>query len=409
LIAVNVAAKARRCSSAMAAADTRTRYAGPVVLRDGFRPFFLLAGLWAAGALALWLGALAGAVALPSHLDPLTWHAHAMVYGFATAPLTGFLLTAVPNWTGRLPVRGAPLAWLVGLWLAGRLAMLAGAAIGPATAAAIDIGFLVVLCGVMAREVGTGRNWRNLPVVALVGAMAAGNVVFHLDALDVIATAGGALRLGLAVMVLLIALVGGRVVPSFTRNWLVKRGPGPLPIPFNAFDRVALVVAVLALLAWTVQPEGVVTGGLGLLAGAVHALRLARWRGWRTGAESLVLVLHLAYAWLPIGFLALGIEALAPGTLGPAALHAFGAGAIGTMTLAIMTRAARGHSGRTLVADTGTTLAYACVIAGALLRTAAPLLPFDPMHAFGLSAVLWGGGFLLFAIAYAPMLLTDRR
>jgi uncharacterized protein involved in response to NO len=380
---------------------------GPALLRHGFRPFFLAAGLWAAGALMLWLAVLWGDVALPTAFDPVTWHAHEMLFGFVAAAVAGFLLTAVPNWTGRMPLQGLPLAGLVGLWLAGRVAVTFSAWIGPPAAAALDLAFLTALLGAVGREILAGRNWRNLPVCLALAALLLANALVHLEAIGLAATGPFGLRLGVAVPIALITLVGGRIVPSFTGNWLRKRGETRLPASFGPFDRATLVLTLAALLLWTATPADWLTALALLAAGLANALRLARWRGRRTLAEPLVAVLHLGYAWIPAGMLLTGMGVLAPDLVPPAAgLHALTAGAIGTMTLAVMTRASLGHTGRPLTADRGTLVVYACVSLAALFRVIAAIALGLPVLA--LSGLLWAAAFLLFAAVYGPLLAARK-
>ncbi len=401
--------------------DARRAYSGPAILAVGFRPFFLGAGLWAAGAVALWLAQLAGWPALPSAFDPIAWHAHEMLFGYVTAVITGFLLTAIPNWTGRLPVCGRQLGVLFALWCSGRAAVGVSAWIGPAPAAALDLAFPVALCAVVLREIAAGRNWRNLPVAAILVVLAASNGLVHLEALGLAPAEGlgaglgadlGAdlgLRLGIAAVAVLITLVGGRVVPSFTCNWLAKRGEAVLPRSFGHLDRLAVAATVAAGLAWTFAPEAPASGALALLAAALGGARLAGWRGHRTLAEPLVWVLHLGYAWLVAGFALMGAAVLVPALPQSAALHALTAGAMGTMTLAIMTRATLGHSGQALTAGPGTAAIYALVGAAALMRVLAPLTAIDAALLFGLSGLAWIGAFALFVVLYGPLLVGRRR
>jgi len=377
------------------------------VFNYGFRPFFLAAGLWPVAAMALWLAALHGHQ-LPSAFGPVAWHAHEMLYGFVVAAAAGFLLTAIPNWTGRLPVSGWPLALLAGLWLAGRLAVATSAVSGAALAAVVDCAFLAALLLFALREVARGRNWRNLPIVAALAVLLTGNVLSHLAVLGLLDDPLPGVRVGIATMAMLISLIGGRVVPSFTRNWLKKRGESRFPAPADRFDHAVLGVTLVGLLTWLVRPFGAAAGLMLLLAAAAQAVRLARWRGQRTGAEPLVWVLHAGYAWLPLGLLLLAASALLPAWPQSAALHALTAGAMGTMILAVTTRATLGHTARELHAGPATTAAYLLVIAGALLRLATPLMPAVTMPAVGASATLWAGGYLVFAVVYGPMLLRPR-
>src|SRR5919201_906358 len=188
------------------------RQFAPALVSAGFRPFFLVAALWAALAVPVWLAAYVHGYELPGALPAMLWHAHEMIYGYALATVTGFLLTAIPNWTSRLPISGAPLAALVTLWLAGRVAMFTSA---PA-AATLDLAFTVVLIAVVARELIAARQPRNLPVLVALALLLAGNTLVHLHALDIAYTAPLGNRIGVATLAALISLIGGRIVPSFT-------------------------------------------------------------------------------------------------------------------------------------------------------------------------------------------------
>ncbi|MDZ7711829.1 MAG: NnrS family protein [Rhodovibrio sp.] len=261
----------------------------------GFRPFFLGAGLWAALAILLWGAALGHGLQLPTAFAPATWHAHAMLFGFLGAALAGFLTTAVPNWTGRPALRGWPLGLLALLWLAGRAACLTSAEIGPVAAAVVDVGFFVVLAGLVLRDVVAARNWRNLFVVAGICGVAAANLLVHLGPIAGLDTGYG-IRLGVGVFALLIVLIGGRIVPAFTRNWLKQAGDARLPAMWGRFDSVVALVTVATVAAWVAVPQAGVTGVLAIAAGGLNAARLTRWRGLLARREPLILVLHLGYA-----------------------------------------------------------------------------------------------------------------
>ncbi len=387
------------------ALDRRRGYAGPALFSYGFRPFFLAAASWAVLGILLWLPQYSGAFTLPTAFAPLDWHIHEMIYGTVGAAIAGFLLTAIPNWTGRLPVNGWPLAGLVGLWLGGRVAIFVSARIGLVTAAVIDIAFLVTLAAVAAREIMAGRNWRNLRVLVVLGGLIAGNVVFHLEVLSRGAADDG-IRIAIAAIILLISLIGGRIVPSFTNNWLTRNNPGRSPIPFSRFDAVTLVASALALASWIVVPDHVVTGALLLLAGLVQLVRLARWAGDRTFADRLVLVLHVAYAFLPLGFLLLGASRLSSDVPASGGLHAWTAGAAGLMMLAVMTRASLGHTGRPLIASAATQTIYALAVVAALLRIAAACVGATALlHAAGFAWIAAFGGFI---VVYGPLLTRQR-
>jgi uncharacterized protein involved in response to NO len=347
------------------ALERRLSYAGPALFSYGFRPFFLGGAAWSAVSLVLWIPQFMGEFLLRGAYPPLDWHVHEMLFGYVAAVIAGFLLTAVPNWTGRLPINGAPLIALAALWLAGRLALLFSAFIGVPVAAAIDTAFLIALAAAAAREIVAGHNWRNLRVLVLVGFLIAANVVFHCEVYFFGHAEYGA-RIGIAAVIMLISLIGGRIVPSFTRNWLARQEPGRLPHPFSRFDVGALAVSLVALTLWIALPQSAGAGVALLIAAAMQAVRLARWAGERTASDRLVLVLHVGYAFVPIGFALTGISALAP-TWIPATvgIHAWTAGAIGLMTLAVMTRASLGHTGQALRAGAGTQALYLSVVCAA--------------------------------------------
>ena len=381
----------------------------PAVLTQGFRPFFLAAALWAIVAMAQWLWILSGGPAPPSVFDPLIWHAHEMLFGFIVAAITGFLLTAIPNWTGRLPVRGWSLGLLLALWLAGRVAVAVSVEIGAAAAAVVDLSFLVAFGAIVLREIAAGGNWRNLPMVGVIAVLAAANLLIHLEYIGGPGDAGLGLRLGIGTVAVLIALVGGRIVPSFTRNWLQKRDAARLPPPFGVPDRIALVATVAAALMWTALPDARVTGAVALLAAVALAVRLGRWCGLKTLGEPLLWVMHLGYAWLAVGFALLGTSLAFDILPVTAAFHALTIGAMGTMILAVMTRATLGHTGQALVAGPGTAAAYLLVTIAAVLRVVAGTWPGIGSPATMLARGLWIGAFALFALLYGPVLLGTRR
>ncbi len=380
------------------------------MISAGFRPFFLVSAFWAAIAIPLWIAAFGGEGRLPIVLPPVVWHVHEMVFGFGAATVAGFLLTAIPNWTGRLPVQGGPLAMLVLLWFAGRIATLFATSVGPVGAAALDLAFPLAFIGVVAREIVAGRNWRNLPMVVALGLLFAGNLLVHCESIGVAMTAEVGNRLGVATLLMLISLVGGRTIPSFTRNWLVKQRPGaPAPTAYNGFDRIVLGITAVTLVFWTFVPENIVTHWACLVAGTAHCLRLSRWRGFSTLREPLLWVLHLGYGWLGLGFLLLGFDALMPWLPQTTALHALTVGAVGTMTLAVMTRATLGHTGRPVVAGPGTVAIFGLVTMAATVRLLAPLGGAQHyMFMLSLAGAAWSGAFGLFALLYLGPLASRR-
>jgi len=385
-----------------------TAVANSLFLSRGFRPFFLAAGLWSFFAMAFWIASINLDFSLPGQILPTYWHAHEMIFGYVAAVIVGFLLTAIPNWTGRLPVKGPPLAGLALVWLAGRLALLLSSFLPLWLVALVDVAFLWLVVLLILREILAGKNKRNLPVVAIVSALALANTLFHLDRLSMIDAGSLSLRLGTSAVLVLITLIGGRVVPSFTRNWLAKRGEKNLPTQANRFDLAAIFVTILSLVSWTVLEEGAMTGALLVVAGILNFVRLVRWGAQKTLAEAMVWIMHLAYAWLALGMLLLGLAQFLDVLTFNSGLHALTTGAIGTMTLGIMTRATLGHCGRELTADRATITIYLVITLAALCRVILPEFSDWAAFAYGASGFLWLAGFAIFVWHYGPMQLGRR-
>lgn len=391
---------------------TRMRaWQGPALFSFGFRPFFLGAALWAALSIGLWLAMLSGGLILPTAFDPVSWHAREFLFGYLGAVAAGFLMTAVPNWTGRMPIVGWPLVGLFALWVLGRGAVALSELLPPLAVALADLAFPLMLLAAMAREIVTGKNWRNLKVLVILGVFIAGNALFHWEAAqDTFAAGGYGLRIGLSAALMLVAVIGGRIVPSFTRNWLAQRGPGRLPVPpEQRFDQIALALLLLALVTWALVPEHPAAGLVLLVAGVAQFARLIRWAGYRTAGEPLVLVLHLAYAFLPLGALTVGAEIVWPGNFGGAsALHPWMAGAIGLMTLAVMTRATLGHTGQRLTAGPETVAIYGALVLSVIARLAAGAMPQVGQSLYILSGLGWISAFAGFVVLYGWLLVSPR-
>ncbi|MGO9985461.1 MAG: NnrS family protein [Rhodomicrobium sp.] len=388
-------------------AETLRAYRGPILFSYGFRPFFLSGAVWAATAMAIFIAMLQGGVRLPTVFSPIDWHVHELLYGYLPAIVAGFLLTAVPNWTGRMPVAGGPLAVLLLIWLVGRVAVSCSAWLGGITAAVIDLSFLVALGIVVGREILAGKNKNNLKVLILVALLGLGNLVFHLEVAEKGYSDYGK-RMGIAAAILLIALIGGRIVPSFSRNWLAKHSPSNLPAPFGGFDLAAIASAAIALLVWIALPAAAPTAAACAIAGTLHAVRLARWKGYRTLAEPLVTILHIGYAFVPIGFLLTALAITLPGAIpSVAGVHAWTAGAIGIMTLAVMTRASLGHTGRQLTASPGVKTIYGAAGIAVLARLLAAfaIMPGLMLHLAASGWILAFGGF---ALSFGPLLWGRR-
>lgn len=386
-----------------AALRRRIEYSGPGIFSYGFRPFFLGGAAWSAVSVALWLPQYFGEISLPTAFGPLDWHVHEMIYGFAAATVSGFLLTAIPNWTGRLPVNGYPLAGLFALWFFGRLAIAGSAIWGAWPAAVVDVTFLAICAAVALGEIIAGKNWRNLRVFVILGVLIAGNIVFHVEAITRGSANYGA-RTGIAALIELIVLVGGRIVPSFTHNWLARNNPGRMPASFSRYDALTIGVSALSLGAWVGWPRSHVAGALFLAVGLLQAIRLLRWAGDHTFGDRLVLVLHMAYAFVPLGFLMTGAAILWPAHLpASAGIHAWTAGAVGMMTLAVMTRASLGHTGQPLVASVPTQLIYLCALLAALLRIFAAFTPSSGL--LYAAAAFWFLAFGGFTVFFGPLLM----
>jgi uncharacterized protein involved in response to NO len=347
-----------------------------------------------------------GELELSTAFAPRDWHIHEMLYGYLSAVITGFLLTAVPNWTGRMPLQGQPLLVLVLVWAAGRVAVTISASIGWEAAALVDNAFLLLVGAAMVREIIKGKNWRNLKVLIALGILAIGNITFHVEA-HVHGTADYGTRLGIAATMMLIMLIGGRIIPSFTRNWLARENPGRLPAPFGRFDVVSVIAAGVALLAWVVVPDHGVTGAALIAAGLLQTMRMARWAGERTWRDRLVLILHIAYAFVPLGFILTGLASL---SLLPAAggIHAWTGGAMGVMTLAVMSRASLGHTGRALAATASVQVLYGLAVAAALARICAAIHPSWSDVLVHMAGLAWAGAFVGFAIAYWKVFTRPR-
>lgn len=397
----------------MAGADRQERrnssgrvrsWTGPALLSYGYRPFFLAAGIWAVLAMLLWVGEISGLAYLPTRFDPISWHAHEMLYGYLGAALAGFLLTAVPNWTGRLPILGWPLAGLLSLWCLGRVAIGVSIWLPWGVVILAQLGFPVLLAGMILREVLAGKNWKNLPLLALYLLYIIGNALFLSGVMEGrFAAEGMGLRLGLAVTVVLLSLVGGRVIPSFTRNWLVKQGRSELPASFGLIDKLVLLSTIFCLAIWVLFPRPEDLAPLFWLVGGGHLLRLIRWNGWMCRKEPLLWILHVGYLFVPAGFIALGLSGL-NGQIFPdiGALHLWMAGGIGVMTLAIMTRASLAHAGLPLHAPARVTSSYLLVLGAVILRS---LVAYGVMGRTGLYASLfcWVAGFAIFVWTYWPI------
>lgn len=376
---------------------------GSALFSYGFRPFFLGAAIFCGLAVPAWVLIFSGAGNSAFLYPPRDWHVHEMLFGFLPSVITGFLLTAIPNWTGRSPVRGTPLVLLWALWLGGRLGM-ALPWFTPLVSAVVDGAFLVVVAGMVWRTMAVSKFWGLAPMGTLVSLYAGANILFHVLALRGAET-DLPVRMALAVVMMLLAFIGGRVTPNFTRNFVVQEHMTERPAPFSRFDVVSLVLVGVAAVSWIVQPQAPGTGWAMVAAGSANLVRLARWRGWVTWREPLVLILHLGYGWLVLSLLALGGAILGLGLKATDAVHVLTTGAVGAMTLGVMTRASLGHTGRPLHAGSMTVAIYVLVNLGAMVRVFGPAIGLPTNLMLGLAAVGWSGAYVLFAVLYGPFLV----
>lgn len=383
----------------------RRQYQGPALFSVGLRPFFLLASIFAVGVIPVWMMIWTGHWTSGSQFTPADWHAHELIFGYTSAVISGFVLTAIPNWTKRPPIRGWPLVGLAMLWLAGRFAVAGFLALPAVWVLVVDGSFLAVLCILMARELLSGHNFRNLVVLIPISILLVSNVVFHLEA-DAYGEAEFGRRAGLAAIAVLIALIGGRIIPAFTRNWLVKTGATRLPVPFARLDAVAIGVSVAGLSLWVADVQGPATGAVLAAASVLQFLRLSRWQGLQTRKSAILLMLHMAYLCLPAGLAALAVSAVVLGIGQATGTHLLGIGGIGGMTFAVMIRASLGHTGHPLVAGPWITLAFASIILAAIVRAALPDVTVFGVSGLVLAAMFWTTGFAMLSLRLAPLLLA---
>lgn len=375
---------------------------GHPLLRLGFRPFYLGAAAVACVEVPLWVASHLDALALPSNLPPVLWHAHEMLFGFAAAVIIGFLLTAARAWTGRATPRGASLGGLLLLWAAARLTAFGGPYV---VHAALDVALLPVVAVVLGNVLLRAGSHRNLVLVLLLVLLTASNVMFHLAVLGAVGVSVFVpLHAALALIVMIECVIAGRIVPGFT----MSATPGLKLRVGTALDTATLAVTALALLLWVFAPAG--PGGAAAFAAAavLHLVRQGRWRPWVTRARPILWILHAGYAWIAIGCILLGLAQL--GVLSASAgVHALAVGATGGLVIGMITRTARGHTGRPLAASRPEVLAYALVMLAAGLRVASTIASPSWLAPLLVAAsASWCLAFALYLFVYAPWLTAPR-
>lgn len=380
-----------------------------ILLSYSFRIFFLCGTLFGFLVIATWSLALLGYGPLVGHPDTYQWHAHEMVFGFVYAILAGFALTAVANWTGRDPVCGGELALLVASWLLGRIGNIYAGTWPAEWVGILDMLFPCLFVFLFGREVLRGGNWRNAPLVVMIALLGGLNLLFHAGHVLSPGLERISILLGVHTVLVIVALVGGRVVPSFTANWMRAQGHAESNLPriVPVVDIAALILTVATGVAVTFAPVSPLSGVIALLAAAVHALRLARWSGQHTVSEPLLFVMHLAYAWFPLGYLLVGISVFG-GYMATVALHALTIGAIVGMILAMITRVPLGHTARPLRAARITVAIYVLWMITVLIRLSGPLFGGNYIYTVETAASVWLLLFILYGWAYWPMLIRPR-
>lgn len=372
----------------------------------GFRPFFLGAGMLAWLFLLLWTMVYSRGEALVNYYGAgMFWHGHEMIFGYTVAVIAGFLLTAVRNWTGRDTAHGTGLFWLVLLWLAGRIAPLLDAWLPGSVIALLDLAFLPALVATLLPPLRASQQPHNLRLLVVLALLAVANLLVHLQALGVTqASAQVGLYGAVYLIVLLIAVIVGRVLPFFTERGIA----GAQPHQWPWLERATLALTALLALVLPWQSANRWLGSLCLLAAVLHALRAAAWIDRRMWAIPILWVLHVGYAWVAVGFALTGLAAWGMGT--PLlALHAFTVGAVGTLTLGMMARVALGHTGRDMRAEPLVTWSFILLTLAAATRVLLPV--FVPQwYAAGvmISGVGWSLAFVLFVLVYAPILAQPR-
>ena len=376
---------------------------------SGFRPFFLAAALLAVLAVPLWLLVMSGSSSVGGgYLQPMGWHAHEMVFGFSSAVVAGFLLTAVKNWTGRDTATGGALYGLALLWLLGRIVLLLGSSLPKPLVALVDLAFLPAVALALARPLVAAGSKRNYVMLAVLGALFAANLAVHLDALGVLeGWQLRASRAGVDIIVLLAAIIAGRVIPMFTRN---TTGSARV-----ASVKVLDVAALAAIAGYSIldvaRPSSSAAGVAALAAAVLVVARSAQWGSVPALRHPLLWILHFGHGWIAVG-LALRAASVAFVSVPPSAgTHALTVGAIGSLTLGMMARVSLGHTGRPLVVAPIMTTAFVLVTLAACLRVFGPLVGSSSVSYLAwlvVSGVAWSCAFALYVLGYAKILVSPR-
>jgi len=375
----------------------------------GFRPFFLLAGWYALLVVPAWVLVHTHGLVPLGAMPPQLWHAHEMLYGFVGAAVAGFLLTAVPSWTGASGFAGPPLVILSALWIIGRAAFAAAAVLPAWFIAALELAFLPALAFVLAPPLVRSGN-RNTILLVVIGALWLSDAAFMFGvASDDALTAQRALRFAINLLLVLVTVIGGRIVPSFTANAARQRGDAATVRSWPAVEWGVLTTMIAVAIVDLWLPDTVLSGWIAAVAAVAQAARMTGWRTLSTRRQPILWVLHLGYGWLPVGLALKALWLVANAPWAAYWLHALTMGVFGTMIPAVMTRVALGHTGRPLIVRGSIAVSYGLLALGTLVRIAAPVLwPTAYVPALAVSSALWSGAFVLFVWVYTPILITAR-
>ncbi len=394
---MNVAIPANRISSR------------PALFDYGFRPFFLLCGCFAIAVIPIWLYRFAHAATPFGSLPAMYWHSHEMLYGFVLAAVAGFLLTAVPSWTGSRGFAGRPLMIVVGLWVLGRVAMSTVGAVPFWLSAVAELALIPALLALLAPPIFRHAN-RNVPLLGVITVLwlIDGAFMVALDRGDA-ALAGGAMRLAIDFVLILVTVIAGRIVPAFTANALRKRGETASTVTRRPVEIAVIGVMVAIAIVDAFAPDSMWSGALAALAALAHIIRLSGWRSFRTGGEPILWVMHVAYAWLPVGLALKACALLASAQWAMKWQHALTSGVLSTMILAVMTRVALGHTGRPLAVSRAIAVAYVLLTVSTVLRVfGISLFPGHYLLTVSVSGLAWMLCFAIFVVVYAPILWNPR-
>lgn len=379
----------------------------PTLFSYGFRAFFLSCALYAIAIMIGWAGVFTLGWT-NGGINPVAWHAHEMLFGFATAAIAGFLLTAVPNWTGTERIQGAGLLSLWLIWLSGRVGYWlidpAGASVGAWIVMLVDLAFVPALALAIGLPIFRSGNRRNLIVIGVLAALSAANLLYYTGSSIVRAN-----TLALDLIVVLMMVISGRITPLFTRNWMNREGLNGDSVQSHRWLDV-VSIALMIVLAILVQLEMPLrlTGWLAIFTALVHAVRLTRWQGWRAWSDSIVWVLHLGYAWIVVSLALRGIGSLVATIPNNAWVHAAGVGAMATLILGVMARVSLGHTGRVIRMPVGGWLIFVLITVAAIVRTgtAAGWLAREPW--LWVAAAAWIAAFLHFVFIFFGTLVSPR-